>query len=62
MPLAKITFAGVTIALGGWAVLIGIPFMFSVLYSFINSLLSGILFITGIIILALFVASFLKGR
>jgi hypothetical protein len=61
MTLGKITFAGITIAVTGWMVLVAIPFMFSALFYFINQILSGLLFIIGIIVLAIFVYAFING-
>ncbi len=60
MPLGKITFAGITIAVTGWMVLVAIPFMFSVMWYFIDKAISLLSFFLGIIVLAIFVYAFIN--
>ncbi|CAG0998719.1 hypothetical protein METP1_02738 [Methanosarcinales archaeon] len=56
----KIVFMGITITITGAMLLIGLPFMFSALFYFIDILWSGVLFFIGIVILAIFVFTFLN--
>lgn len=55
MSYGKIAFAGISIAITGWMLLIAIPFMFSALFYFINMIYSVLLFLIGIAILGTFV-------
>lgn len=58
----KISYGGVTIVITGTMLLIALPFMFAFLFSFIDKNLGTILFVTGITILAIFVAALLGGN
>lgn len=60
MSYGKIVFGGISIAITGWMLLIGIPLMFSALFWFINQIYSIILFFVSIIILGIFVYAFLN--
>ncbi len=59
MSFGKIVFLGMTITVTGAMLLIALPLMFSALFYFIDKLMSGILFIAGIIILIFFALRFL---
>jgi len=61
MSYGKIAFAGVTIAIRGWMLLIAIPLMFSVLFLFVDRNISGLLLFIGMGILCAFVYAFLNG-
>ncbi len=62
MSYGKIVFMGVTITIGGAMLAVGIPFMFSVMFYFIDKLISGLLLIVGLIILGAIAYSMLGGR
>jgi len=61
MSYGKIAFAGRTIAIKGWMLLIATPFMFSALFLFIDRNISGVLLFIGMGILCAFVYAFLNG-
>lgn len=60
MSYGKIVFGGISIAITGWMLLIGIPFMFSVIWYFIDKAISLLSFLIGVIVLAIFVYAFLN--
>ncbi len=62
MSYGKIAFAGRTIAIKGWMLLIVTPLMFSALFLFIDRNISGLLLFIGMGMLCAFVYAFLNGR
>lgn len=62
MSFGKIAFMGITITIGGAMLVVGIPFMFAVIFYFIDKLISLLLIIIGLIILAAFAYNILGGR